>query len=55
MQISENVLNFEAIQSNRRFIPDWHHSEGDIFRAHIVSAFDFIDFIGLRHNNAMML
>lgn len=36
-------------------IPDWHHSERNIFRAHVISAFNFVDFISLRHNNAMML
>lgn len=39
----------------RKIIPNWHHSKGNVFRAHVISTLDFIDFISLRHNNAVML
>lgn len=36
-------------------VPDRHHAEGDVLRGHVVRALNFVDFVGLRHHDGMML
>lgn len=37
------------------YIPDRHHTEGDVLRRHVVRALDFVDFIRFCHHDAVML
>lgn len=37
------------------YLPDRHHSKCYIFRRHIISAFDFIDFVSLCHYYTVVL
>lgn len=36
-------------------LPNWHHSERDILRGHVVGALNFVYFVGFSHDDAMML
>lgn len=36
-------------------LPNWHHSEGDVLRGHVVRALDFVDLIRLGHDDAVVL
>lgn len=35
--------------------PDGHHSKRDVFGRHVVRALNFVDFVRLRHNHAVVL
>lgn len=36
-------------------IAHWHHSEGDVLRAHVVRALDLVDLVGLGHHHGVVL
>lgn len=38
-----------------RHLPNRHHAECDVLRAHVVCAFHFVDFIGFGHDDAVVL
>lgn len=40
---------------NHFLISNWHHAERDVLRAHVVGTLDFVDLVGLRHDNRVML
>lgn len=41
--------------ANHVGVPDGHHAEGYVARGRIVRASDFVDFVGLRHDNTVPL
>lgn len=40
---------------NHLLVADRHHAEGDVFRAHVVRALDFVDLVSLGHDDVVVL